>query len=277
MRFVLCCLFSLTVLTSFTANAQPKVVVTFPALYSLATMAMEGVGKPQLLLTAQQDAHHMQLRPSQMRAVLESDLFLYYDEKFELFVPKLRMAGSRKTKFLALSSVLGEEHRAPQDHGWLNPDFAIAMLHFLAVELGRIDPQHITQYTQNADSYASLIEDKAELWREVLLRQKKDAWIVSDHHAFMAFAGYFGLRNLMAIEDPQGEVNLRHLYHLDGKNIACVMMTHGRSALLDRVVEHTRALVYEAMNPMGKWQADGSTIYPELMDEMVSGFVQCYR
>lgn len=265
----------LAVLVSFPATSQPKVVVTFPALYSLAAMAMEGVGKPELLLTAQQDAHHMQLRPSQMKAVLESDLFLYYDRNFEVFVPKLRAAGTRKTKFLALSAVLADEHRSPADHGWLNPDFAIAMLQFLAVELGRIDPAHATRYTQNAEGYASAIEEKASGWRESLYGKNNEEWILSDHDAFSAFAGYFQLKNILALEDAQGEASLRNLKKLSDKKFSCVMITHGHSALMDRIAQQSGAKVNHALNPLGSLYEPSETLYFDLMDHMVQEFKEC--
>jgi zinc transport system substrate-binding protein len=275
MRVSFCLLLCFSVLTSFPANSQPKVVVTFPALYSLAAMVMEGIGQPELLLNSQQDAHHMQLRPSQMQRVLEADLVVYYDADFERFIPRIRQAATKETKFLPLSAVLAEEHQSPQDHGWLNPDFAIAMLDFLSVELGRIDSAHAALYARNAAGYASAIEDKAEGWRAALNTQTPQLWILTDHDAFRAFSRYFGIKNLIVAEDGLGEVNLKNLKQAEGKTISCLLITHNRNALLERLAERLQAKLHTTLNPLGSHIPLSETLYFDLMDELTEIFREC--
>ena len=239
---------------------------------------MEGVAQPVVLLNQQQDAHHMQLRPSQMRTVLPADLFIYYDAKFESFVPKLAKAGAKNTKFLALSDVLDRQPHRESNHGWLNPDYAMAMLDYIAVNLSKSDPEHAAQYQKNAMNYAAMIEEYASAWRQLMApTQSSPKRVVVDHNAFVGFAYYFGIRPAMAIEEIGGEVSVRRLKELEKQPIGCLIATHSKSAIMERLAHASGTKINTRLNPLGTLYEKGIPLYFHLMDDLVQEFVGCLR
>ncbi|MEE2998118.1 MAG: zinc ABC transporter substrate-binding protein [Pseudomonadota bacterium] len=88
----------LPIATFSSAFAQPRVVATIPPIHSLATLVMDGVGSPRLLLTGSESPHKYTLKPSQSRALAESEIVLRIDESFETFMKKpLRALAGRAT------------------------------------------------------------------------------------------------------------------------------------------------------------------------------------
>lgn len=65
-------------LTALPLHADPvKVVTDIPAVHSLTSSLMAGVGKPELLLRSGESPHDLALRPSQARNMQEADLIVW--------------------------------------------------------------------------------------------------------------------------------------------------------------------------------------------------------
>lgn len=217
----------------------------------------------------------MQLKPSQMQAVMQADLFVYYDPGFEIFVPKLASA-SHKTAFLALSDVLDRQPHRESNHGWLNPDYAIAMVHYLSVELMRIDPTHAAIYEKNAEKYAAEIEEHASRWRASLGQgATSPKQVVVDHNAFAGFTNYFGLSPAIALEERGGEISVSRLKEIEKKPIGCLIATHGKSGIMERLAAAGNARINTTLNPLGTQYPAGIPLYFQLMDDLVQEFEGC--
>ena len=126
---------SVSVLTALTitlsgissAAAQPRVVATIPPIHSLASLVMEGVATPKVLLTGSESPHRYTLKPSQSRALSEAEVVFRVDESFEAFMNKPLKALAGRATVVSLINVPGvkllkwqDEH---DDHGGhKNPD-----------------------------------------------------------------------------------------------------------------------------------------------------------
>ena len=126
---------SVSVLTALTlafsgissAAAQPRVVATIPPIHSLASLVMEGVATPKVLLTGSESPHRYTLKPSQSRALSEAEVVFRVDESFEAFMNKPLKALAGRATVVSLINVPGvkllkwqDEH---DDHGsHKNPD-----------------------------------------------------------------------------------------------------------------------------------------------------------
>jgi ABC-type Zn uptake system ZnuABC Zn-binding protein ZnuA len=262
---------------AFSANAQPKVEVTLPVLYSLAAMVMGNETPPHLLLNPSQDAHHFHLRPSQMDALAKADTVVYYDEQFEAFIPKLQAAErAGKAQFIALSAALPPSATVSRSHGWLAPEHAIRMLDYLANTLAKQDPKQATHYHENARHAQEKIKAAAEKWHQQLKglgdSPKK---ILVDHDAFPAFTQAFALAPVLPLEYAGGDINLSRLKAADAESVSCVIATHGKSAMMERLAEAKQARLITHLNPLGSYYPATDSLYFLLMDEMVKEFQRC--
>lgn len=280
-------IFLSVLLLSFAANAQPKVLVSFPALHSLTAMVMDGVAEPQILLNAQQDAHHMQLKPSQMQRLSEADLFIYYSPAFEVFVPKLQAATKSKTQYLALSDAKEEDHHEGHDHHgyhdhhepaheWLNPEEAQHMLDKIAAVLIKTDPANAKKYQTNAKKYKQQILIQTKKWQAALAQATQSTLrIASDHPAFMSFTDYFKLPAVLPLEELSGEVSVKRLKAVEGEKLSCVIATHGKSPIVERLSNAKKITIHAGLNPMGSGRVTGKTLYFQLLGDMVRVFMEC--
>lgn len=265
-------------LLSFAANAQPKVLVSFPALHSLTAMVMDGVAEPQLLLNAQQDAHHMQLKPSQMQRLSDADLFIYYSPAFEVFVPKLQAATSSNTHYLALSDakeVHHHDHHEPA-HEWLNPEEAQHMLGKIAAVLIKTDSANAKKYQTNAKKYKQQIQIQTKKWQAALAQAiQSKLRIASDHPAFMSFTDYFKLPAVLPLEELSGEVSVKRLKAVEGEKLSCVIATHGKSPIMERLSLSKHIPIHSGLNPLGSGFTFGKNLYFQLMGDVVKIFSRC--
>ena len=70
-------------------NAAPEVVVSIAPVHSLASMVLEGVGEPKLILPGGQSPHTFALTPSMARKVLDADLVVYVSDHYETGLRKM--------------------------------------------------------------------------------------------------------------------------------------------------------------------------------------------
>lgn len=163
------------------AAAEPKVVVTIKPLHALVAQVMAGVGSPVLLVKGLASAHTYALKPSEVRALHEADLFVRMSETAEPFTarivqslpenvevvtlqeaPRVRLLGRRIHATFEPhahdTAGHGQEHDHPGEpgrsvdgHAWLDPDNAIAMVDRIAQALCSRDPSNALRYKVNAD------------------------------------------------------------------------------------------------------------------------------
>lgn len=231
-------------------------------------MVMEGVAEPALLFIQAQDAHHLQLKPSQVRQALEADALVYTHPQLETFVPELQEASGNKLKAIRLGDSPG--------YDWLNPERAVVMLYFIARELAVIDQPNAARYRANAQKYQLAIDKHAGKWMQRLnIETDERQFIAADHPAFDAFTQHFVLPPILILEDAGGNISLKQLKVLEGKKLACIFATHGSNAIIHRLSEASGARVIADFHPLGTGYTAGIPLYFELMDKAVREFREC--
>lgn len=197
----------LTALPARAADA-PRVVADIAPVHSLVAQVMQGVGAPLLLLDGAGDPHHVQLRPSQMRALARADLVVWVGAAL---TPWLEgpLSGRPALELLGLPGVhLRGAADADHDHGhggvdphaWLDPEVARLWVAAIADRLSEIDPDRAASYRANAAAADARL---VLLGQDIAARLAgtRDQGFLGDHETLGYFADRFGLNILGAVRD----------------------------------------------------------------------------
>ena len=226
----------------------PRVVATIPPLQSLAAIAMEGVGFPDVLLSGGETPHSFALRPSHSRMLSSADIVIRVGDGFEGFLRKPLQSLARRATVLQLDSLAGldlypyrqtdghddkehdtrreagedhghaHEHDHGHDHGqgidphlWLHTGNAIAILKAISGALSKADPENAPVYKGNAARGAIRLRAlKLELDR--MMSPVRDRPYFVFHDAWQYFDREFGLRGGGAIAiSPERKPGARRL------------------------------------------------------------------
>jgi len=109
----------------------------------------------------------------------------------------------------------GEDHHGEFDpHYWLSPMNAIRMIRTIETELRALDPDHASEFAENAATLIREIEAKDIVWKEdITTLENRD--LVTFHSAFGYFAEHFGLDIITTFEEfPEKEPTPQYLTRL---------------------------------------------------------------
>ncbi|MDA0656349.1 MAG: zinc ABC transporter substrate-binding protein, partial [Proteobacteria bacterium] len=153
----------------------PHVVASILPLHSLVAGVMQGVGSPILLVRGGASPHRYAMRPSAAKALNGADIVFWIGPDFESFLLK-SIAGMRGVS-VALSRSDGvrllpareggvwanhadshkdihtgfqESHKSVDQHLWLDPVNAQAMVQSIAAALTKVDPENSAAYARNS-------------------------------------------------------------------------------------------------------------------------------
>lgn len=252
-RLLLACVLQIC-LAGGAAAQGPRVVADIAPVHALVASVMRGAGAPDLLLDADTDPHHVQLRPSQARALAGADLLVWMGPGLTPWLADLRASLAPDSASLALLDLPdppiqlegphGHDHEveAPDPHAWLDPLTAAFYLPAIAEALSRIDPGNAALYTANAqDAAARLAALEAEL--RPLLARLQGVPMVAYHDAYRYLFHRFGLSLAGHITDVDGAApgaaGLRALGARLSENPgkACVLIEPGQNpGLIDALL-----------------------------------------
>lgn len=86
MQFLVLC--AIAIGLPVAAKAAPKVVVSIKPLHSIVSAVMQGVGKPELIVSGNASPHDFALKPSQAKLLQDADLIFWVGHELELFLEK---------------------------------------------------------------------------------------------------------------------------------------------------------------------------------------------
>lgn len=107
---------------------SPKVAVDIAPLHSLVSQVMDGVNQPDLIIPAEASPHHYTLRPSQARALADSEIIFWVGEELTPWLEKAMdnvASSAKKVSMLDLESTTTysfregatfEKHEHHDDH-----------------------------------------------------------------------------------------------------------------------------------------------------------------
>ncbi|MEE9388302.1 MAG: zinc ABC transporter substrate-binding protein [Paracoccaceae bacterium] len=273
----------LTITSSPARSGAPNVVTDIAPVHSLVASVMGDLGQPTLLLSGVDDPHHMQLRPSQARALAQADLVFWIGSDLTpwLTAPIANLSdNSRKISLLTVpETALQRSDSGTDPHAWLNPDNAVIWIDAIAQALSHQDPENQRLYLENADRTAADIAALTQRIQSTLLPLHNQP-LVFDHGAFGYFADRFDL-DIAGVISPNdsttpGAAHLKNIRSvLQSGNIACAIAQTGESpTFLNSLTTGTGTPVAQ-LDPMGATQKPAPDLYPALIQKIASGLVTC--
>jgi zinc transport system substrate-binding protein len=202
----------------------PRVVVTFPPLYSF-TRGVAGKHGAVKVLCKEEGPHHYGLNYADTALLRRADLFFANGLELEVnFADQLQQQSNNPNlRYVKLGDRLphdkliaweGEHHHEHgHDHGhshgeydphvWLGNEEAVLMVGEIRDELKRADPEHEKDYDKNAEEYIGKLKELKEEWKGKFA--KKNARIVSVHESLRYFARSYGLEVVGVISLVPGD------------------------------------------------------------------------
>ena len=212
---------SFAIVTS--AQAKPKLVVTYPYIASLVQQIAKDQATVTTLAKGDEDPHFVVPRPSFIGKLRQADLLIINGASLEIgFVPPLiRQANNPKVvpgapglvdlsqavtlieKPTNLSRSEGDIHPDGNPHFVLDWHNVPAVARVIADALARTDPSGRTTYRANLDAFLARWKTKSDEWdkKSASLRGKS---IIQYHRLFDYFAERTGLKIVGELEPKPG-------------------------------------------------------------------------
>lgn len=285
------------------AAAEVAVVASIKPVHSLTAAVMRGIGTPHLIVTGGASPHSLALKPSDAAALQGADVVVWVGEGLETFLAGAIETLARDARVVKLAEApgltrlgfrsggtweeddhgqeeRGEEERGEMEahghgheeidqHFWLDPLNARAMVQAIAQALIAADPANAALYADNARRVS---RDLAQLSEEIAreLAPVKNVPFVVFHDAFQYFDARFGLANVGSVtvspEQKPGAARLREIRQKIAElGVRCVFAEpQFEPRLVDVVIDGTAAR-RGTLDPVGADLADGPGLYFEMM------------
>ncbi len=95
-----------TLLLSFShAKADLQVVTSIKPIHSLASLLMDGIGAPKLIVDGSNSPHNFTLKPSHAKMLQNADLVFWVGENIETFLEKPLSTVAKKAKKIELMEI----------------------------------------------------------------------------------------------------------------------------------------------------------------------------
>ncbi len=301
LRSILSWLWLVFLALSQAVSAAPRVVVDVPPVHSLVAAVMQGVGRPQLLISGGRSPHDYALRPSDARALAGADVIIWVGEGLDGMLAKPIASLGASARVLDLSQLPGIE-RLPLRHGgiwsadgtaqhealqagaidphlWLDPGNARRIVATTAALLAEADPADAARYRANA----AAAERRITLLQAALERQlapvRQRPFIVF-HDAYHYFDHAFGLHAVGALsidpEQPPGARRLLELRRLIQAHGAVCVFSEPQfpSPLLAAITDGT-SVRHGVLDPLGAALPPGPDLWFEVMHALADNLTSC--
>jgi zinc transport system substrate-binding protein len=285
------------------AGAVPRVVASIAPIHSIIADVMDGVGEPELLLSADRSPHSYSMRPSEARMLGEADLVVWVGPQLETFMTRSLAALSGDARVVALgedsamhrlpyrdtleesgdaghSGHAGHEHAEEFDpHLWLSLANARRTAELTATHLAEIDPGNAARYRSNADRVMSEYESIQHDMRQRLLPVAEIPFMVF-HDAYQYFEQEMGLNNRGAISvrpelSPGVERMQRLRRQVSQAGLQCIFSEpQFPESLVDAVAEGTGVRIGQ-LDPLGVDIESGAGGYPALIRSFTDSILEC--
>ena len=205
-------------------NTPLRVVASIKPVHSLVAGIMQGVGRPELLLSSNQSPHHYSLRPSERRKLARADLIFWIGPNMESFMPRLLHSIDNKTQLISLVDTEGlillpmrltghsheNQHTVIDPHIWMNTYNIEKMADEITRQLVSIDPANTRQYKNNNKILHRKIKN---LRNELRLKLKdKNSPFLTYHDGYQYFEEEFNLKNIGFISSgPELQPSAMHI------------------------------------------------------------------
>lgn len=255
----------------------PVVAVSIKPLHSLVAGVMDGVGKPQLIMSGNTSPHDYALKPSDARLLENADVIFWIGPNMEEALRKPLSTVGKANEKTRIVRMAGNEI---DPHIWLDPVKAARIVEYAAEQLSLTDPYNADGYRQNAARMKERLDALRTDLRQRLAPVRQKPFIVY-HDAYSHFAKSFGLnvagaftpstdrrpgaRRITAIRKLMRDAGVRCLFkepQFDG-------------ALPATAIEGIDGARIADLDPIGGDLDPGKDLYFDLMKKNVAAVAGC--
>ncbi len=286
-----------------------KIVTDIPPVHSLVTKVAGQHATADLLLSGQDDAHHFQMRPSQVRILANADLVIWVGEDLTPWLDSALHSNApdvRQIELLSISAPDVEKHdehgeghddhdedhvehddhdrtddhrHATDPHVWLDPKVAMHWLPEIAAILSELDPQHADEFKANATTAAAEISALNEEIGDQLASSNTIP-AATLHDAYGHFESSFGIEIAGHLRDSDATApsaarvaELQALAQSGALRCIYTEPLHHAGAL-QTVADQTGLEIHE-LDPLGTTLQTGPDLYVELLGNLADGILAC--
>ena len=286
MRFILFACLILAAISGrpTTPQAAPAVVADIGPVHALASIVMDGISKPELLISPGASPHDYQMRPSDAQKLARADIVIWMGETLTPWLEGPLGALAERAAVLELlrhdqTLILSGEEQGIDPHAWLDPKNAQNFLLAIAAILGDIDPDNADHYAANANSGVSKLDALIQELADQLAPSSGKPFFVA-HDAYQYFEKRFGLRALSAIAEgdaaPAGPRRLRAVRRqLIASGARCIFAEPQFPPRLLATVKEGASVKVVLVDPIGGSLELGVNFYEHLLTGMARKFAHC--
>lgn len=282
-----------------TAFAEvPRVAVDIAPVHSLVARVMDGIGTPDLIVQPGATPHEYSLRPSEANALQEADLVFWVSPELTPWLGdaiETLATGASVIELLETEGTVeletregalfeahedeGEEEGEFDTHAWLLPQNAASWLDLIAGQLAAADPDNASAYLSNAAAGRAEIDVlTAEI--NTMLEPVRGGRFIVFHDAYQYFESAFQFPAAGAISvgdasDPSPARIAEIRARIADEGIDCVLAEpQFNPGLVATVLDGTEAGT-GILDPLGSDLEPGPTLYPQLIRNLATNFVEC--
>ncbi len=242
MKRIIICLLCVALLCGCAGTGNTKdsekitVVTTIFPLYDFARAIGGEYVDVKMLIKPGSEVHSYDPLPSDMRAVYDSDLFLYIGGESDKWVSNL--IDGTKINGLALIGAIEHNHQHTHhghnhtdEHIWTSPDNAVLMLKEIRESIIKIDGKNADAYRKSCDEYINKINAASQEISKTVSKYKNPFIMVADRFPFIYFAEQYGIKYETAFDGcaVSTDISLKTMSRLTktikDKNIKTVFCT----------------------------------------------------
>jgi zinc/manganese transport system substrate-binding protein len=254
--------------------------------FSILKDLTEQIATPDFQISAlvglDQDAHSYQPKPSDLKLMLKSNLFISNGLGFETWANKLLTSGQYKGRAVIATTGLvplsfGINTKDP--HAWQNPANMSIYLNQIANALIAISPENKSTIEKNTATYLKKILTTHEKIRvKYLTLPIEKRRVITTHGAFQYYGKAYGIEFLSAQgisteSDPSAKTLARLIQQIRKENIHCLFLeTASNPKLLQQIQSETKAKIGGTLHS-DSLSKNGARTYLEMME---SNFQQIY-
>lgn len=217
-------------LSSCGDNTSYDIVVTNFVGYDAARAVTKDTDKTiKMLIKPANDIHSYQPSATDIKAVLNCDLFIYIggESDSEWVEEKILGNDDAKKKALSMFSILEgslyeeeedhdeeehdhehEEEVEYDEHVWTDPTNYIKIVNAVAKRLSEIDSDNKDKYEANAKSYVNSLNELDGKMKNAIASTNKGSIVVADRNPFLYFEKHYGIEVIGALAGCSSDKNV---------------------------------------------------------------------
>ncbi|MBP3706714.1 MAG: zinc ABC transporter substrate-binding protein [Clostridia bacterium] len=247
-------------------NDKLEIVTTIFPIYDFVRAVGGEEVSITLLIDPGTEVHSFDPKPSDIKAIYNSDLFIYTGGESDEWVN--RILGDKQLDTLKMMEYVDtlDEHKHSHEHGhdehiWTSAENAILMLEGICKALVEKDPKNAEGYKGRCQSYIDKIEVVNSQIKDVVNSSKEKFILVADRFPFIYFTELYGIeyeaafggcavstdisiKTMSRLVETCRQRNLAYAYYteLSNKNIANALAAQTGIKLLELHSAHNVTL-----------------------------------